>query len=99
MNVYKKELPSVYFLQTFRQNRSPQMQTKENFCRESGKNTYIFSRLVIPYEMKLTRLVNFQSMNQTTMNTVDQHCQDYSVQGAKPNLVVKMSVPIGKLRV
>lgn len=89
----------MYFLQTFRQNRPPQMQTKENFCRESGKNTYIFSRLTIPDEMKLTRLVNFQSMNQTTMNTVDQHCQDYSVQGAKPNLVVKMSVPISKLRV
>lgn len=59
----------------------------------------IFSRLVIPYEKEPTRLVNFRSMNLTTMNTVDKHSQDCSVQGANPNLIVKMSVAISKFRV
>lgn len=60
---------------------------------------YIFSRLMIPYEKEPTRLVNFQSMNLTTTNTMDKHSQDYSVQGETPNLIVKMSAPISKLRV
>lgn len=54
---------------------------------------------MIPYEKEPTRLVNFQSMNLTTTNTMDKHSQDYSVQGENPNLIVKMSVPISKLRV
>lgn len=87
INVYKK---NCHQCTSFRPAEYISSDGLRGLSQREGGET--FFRLVIPTG------VNFRRKN-LTMNTVGQHSQDCSVQGANPNLIVKMSVPISKLRV